>query len=69
MNYKNILGNLGAIYIFAQGVYPGLNGEMIIHSIANGTIFQHMANLALAYIAFNYGKEPKTISYVFPEDD
>jgi hypothetical protein len=63
-NYKNIIGNLGAIYIFAQGVYPGLNAEMIFASIDNGTIWQHIANLGLAYIAFNYGKEPKAIHYV-----
>ena len=62
MNLKNITGNLGAIYIFAQATYPGLSGEMIINSVLDGTIITHVLNLGLAYIAFQYGKDDGIIN-------
>jgi len=63
MNFKNIAGNIGAIYIFAEATYPGLNGEMIVGSILNGTILTHIFELGLAYMAFQFGKETK-VRYV-----
>ena len=69
MNWKNIVSNLGAVYIFAQGVYPGLDANMIWQSIENGTIFQHIMNLCLAYIAFMYGKDNIKIRYIVENDD
>ena len=65
MNLKNIMGNLGAVYIFAQAYYPGLNGEMIMGSVLDGTIVTHILNLGMAYIGFQFGKEDKVnVKYV-----
>lgn len=59
LNWKNILTNVGAALVFAQTVYPGLNAEMIMASIASGTFFQAVINLALAYLLVMTGKENK----------
>jgi hypothetical protein len=64
MNWKNMAGNLGAVYIFAQTVYPGLQPEQIWQALMDGSIFYHIFNLGLAWIAYNYGKEPTKIHYV-----
>ena len=64
MNYKNIAGNLGAIYIYAQTVYPGLQPEQIWQAVMDGSIVYHAFNLGLAWVAYNYGKDEVKIEYV-----
>ena len=56
-NWKNILTNVGAVLVFAQTVYPGLNIEMIMMSISNGTFIQAIVNLALAYMLVITGND------------
>ena len=64
MNWKNIGSNIFAIYVFAESIYPGLDGQMIINSVLDGSIITHVFNLGLAYIAFQYGKDDIKINYV-----
>jgi hypothetical protein len=65
MNYRNIIGNIGAIYIFAQAIFPGLNGAMIVAAVLDGTIVPHLFDLGLAYVGFQYGKEDNVnVKYV-----
>jgi hypothetical protein len=60
MNFKeqwsNILSNIGAIFVFAQAMYPGLNAEMIMASVANGTFIQSLINMGTAYMLVGIGK-------------
>lgn len=59
VNWTNVLTNAGAVLVFAQTVYPGLNVEMIMQSIANGTFIQAVVNLAFAYLLVVTGKDVK----------
>ena len=61
VNWKNVLTNAGAVLVFAQTVYPGLNVEMIMQSIANGTFIQAVVNLAFAYLLVLTGKDVKDV--------
>ena len=56
MNWKNIGTNLGALLVLAQTVYPGLNGEMILSAIKDGTWMQAAINIGLAYYLYRDGK-------------
>jgi hypothetical protein len=55
-DYKNILTNIAAIIVFAETVYPGLNVDMIMKSISEGTFIQAAMNVAFCYILASYGK-------------
>lgn len=57
LNWKNIWTNIAAIFVFAQTVYPGLDAEMIMASIANGTFLQAVMNIGFAYILVMFGKD------------
>jgi hypothetical protein len=59
-DYRNVLTNVGAFIVFAQTIYPGLNAEMIMLSVQNGTIVQALMNIAFCYILANYGKDNQT---------
>jgi hypothetical protein len=52
----NISTNLVAIIVYAQAVYPGLNAERIMAAWENGTIWNHIFNLALMYFLSEAGK-------------
>ena len=56
MNWKNIGTNVAALMVLAQTVYPGLNGEMIISALRDGTWMQAAVNVGLAYYLYRDGK-------------
>lgn len=56
MNWKNVGTNLGALLVLAQTVYPGLNGEMIMTALLDGTWMSAAINIALAYYLYRDGK-------------
>jgi len=57
MSWKNVGTNFGAVLVLAQTVYPGLNGEMILAALKNGTWMTAAINIGLAYYLYRDGKQ------------
>lgn len=68
IDWEDLGSTLFGCYYFAQQyVYPGLTPQDIIASVADGTIFGHLVNIAIVWYTMRFKTRTTKIQYITPD--
>jgi len=57
MNKRNVLTNIGALAVFINTVYPGLDFNQVSAAVMDGSWLSHLINLGMMYYLYVDGKD------------
>ena len=56
MKWRNVATNLGAVAVFINSIYPGLDAMMIRDAFMDGSWLSHLINIGMVYYLYKDGK-------------